>query len=723
MDASGSLPVYSAKDKDRKMSDEAQQFRIAEIEVAKSMSDEAIVGVFRFENPARTRQSPTLLVLADIHSTLYAYERLLDVINAAAEQARLLVSQVDQDPLARFEKLIERLNEAVAKFIREEATPLQWGRINIYVMELSEGHLCFAGTGKLMNIFLQKQADGGFKQFDLLGSLEQPPQPDPEKPFSSIVCGDIGVGDVLIAGTQNLERLRGDLRLSDRLSTLPPVTAAMEIKQDIEKRSIPDDFVAVIVASHEVKPSNAQLPLRLDEQEEAKETPTSSIAKLRETEAEATQHLAPVLSPVDRLQDTGEKLKDLGSKAKDMLGSLLQSLKRGGRQTAMNDPVSVASLRGLNAGYKTRLTGKHKLMIAGGLALVAVIVGATLWFNHNKKVAAEIAAWNATYDSAVDNRNRAESDLVYGNELRARTEIEQSEKILSGLPAVEADRQAKVAKLTQELKDLRERLKKVVKLENVTELYAAGAGAAPGSLAGPLLVKDTVYAVDQAANEILKIDLTTRETKRIALPAAAGQIVAANEGKDNILFTTSEGRLIALNKSTDLAKAMPWQHAKSSSTQDTILYANKLYRLDPQDNQIWRATNSGGGFGGETAYIKAADVSIAGAVSLAIDSNVYVLKNDGQLLQFLSGGQVSFGLTAVDPPLRAAASLWTSADSPLLIVADPADKRVLVYEKNGSLKAQYVSSQFREPRDVASDDAGKRIIAIDGNRLLLIPLP
>jgi len=131
-----------------------------------------------------------------------------------------------------------------------------------------------------------------------LGSLEQPVQSDPEKLFASIVCGDIGIGDVLIAGTQNLERLRGDLRLADRLSTLPPVTAAMEIQQDLEKRNIPDDFVAVIVASYEVKPSNAQLPLRLEE-DAPKETPTSSITRLRETEAEATQHLSPVISPVE----------------------------------------------------------------------------------------------------------------------------------------------------------------------------------------------------------------------------------------------------------------------------------------------------------------------------------------------------------------------------------------------------------------------------------------
>jgi hypothetical protein len=237
------------------------------------------------------------------------------------------------------------------------------------------------------------------------------------------------------------------------------------------------------------------------------------------------------------------------------------------------------------------------------------------------------------------------------------------------------------------------------------------------------LAKDTVYAVDQSSQEIIKLDLTTREIKRIQLPPVGGQIVAANEGNDSILFTTSEGKLVALNKSTDLAKAMAWQHSNDSLTQDVALYANRLYRLDPQNNQIWRASNTGGAFGGETTYIKAADVSITGAVSLAIDSNVYVLKNDGQLLQFLSGGQVSFGLASIDPPLRAASALWTSTDSQFLIITDPADKRLLIYEKNGSLKAQYVSSQFLELRDVVSDDSGKRIIAIDGNRLLLVPLP
>lgn len=705
------------------MADETQQFRIAEIEVAKSLSDETIVGIFRFENPGRPRLGPTLLVVADIHSTLYAYERLLDVINSTAEQTRHLVSQVDQDPLGRFEKLVQRLNESVAAFVRDETTPIQWSRINIFALEMSEGHLCFTGIGRLMNTFLQKQPNGEFRPFDLLGSLEQPEQIDPEKPFSSIICGGIGVGDILIAGTSNLDRLRNELRINERLTSLPPVTAAMEIRQDLEKRGVPDDFVAVVVASCEIKPTSSQLPLNLEvEEEETADTPTASIEKLREAEAEANQHLSPVVSPVNRLQDTGNQLKTAAAKIGGNLLGMVKKVRIGGRKEQINDPVALASLRSMNAGYRAGLSKKHKTIGIVVLVIAIAAVSGLIWWDHSKKVAAEIAAWNTTFDSAMDNRNRAESDLVYGNELRARSEIEQAEKIANGIQSPLADRQTKLQKLTQDLKDLRERLKKVAKVEDVAELYSA-ANSATGSLGGILLTKDYAYTVDNASGEIIRVALTTRETKRIPLPAGAGTVVAADEGKDSILFSTSEGKLLALSKTTDLVKPMAWSHVKSSSTQDAVLYGGKMYSLDPSGNQIWRYTNSGGSFGGESEYIKAADVSISGAVSMSIDSNVYVLKNDGTLLQFLSGAQVSFSLSNIDPPLRAASSLWAVSDSNIFVITDPAEKRILVYEKNGSLKAQLTSSQFHDLRDATVDEASKRIVAIDGNRLISVPLP
>lgn len=705
------------------MSDSVQQFRIAEIEVAKSLTDEKIIGIFRFEATGRAKQGPTLLLLADVQSSLYAYERLLDVLNATAEQARYLVSQVDQDPLGRFEKLVQRMNEAVAAFVGEEAVPVNWNRINIFLLELSEGHMCFTGTGRLMNIFLQKQEDGSFRAFDLFGSLEQPRTVDPAKPFATVICGDIKPGDVLIAGSTNLERLRSELRMKERLTTLPPVTAALEIRQDLERRGIPDDFVAVIIASLELKTPTAELPPTPEELRDAeKDKSTLSVEKLRKQEAETTHRLSPA-TPIEEMKNTSS-IVSRGTDALKKTGSFaLTVLKTLTSRARMRDPMSLASLRGMNAGYGTVFTKKRKtaLLAAGGI-LILVIAG-SLWWRQAKKTAAETATWNAAFDNATDQRNRAESDLVYGNEARAREEIANAEKLAESLPSDNPDRDVKMKKLSQDLKDLKERLKKIVKTENVMELVALAAAANPGSLTAPVLVKDTVYAVDQSTNNILKISVLTKETKRIPLPTGAGTMVAANEGKDNILFATDDGKLYALNKSSDLVKPMSWSHVKSSSTRDVVLYNSRLYSLDPGKNQIWLSQQDGGSFGSERAWIKASSATIDAGVAIAIDANVFVLKSDGTIIEFLTGGQVSFGLYPIDPPLRAASNMWTDVDSTNLYITDPADKRVLVYDKSGTLKAQFTSSQFKELRDISVDETNKRMVVTDGNRLLLVPLP
>ena len=707
------------------MSDEKQQFRIAELEVAKSLSDDTIVGIFRFDNPSRPKVGPTLLVIADIKSTLYAYERLLDALNAAAERTRHLVSQVDQDPLARFEKLVQQLNETAAGFVDEEAAPLQWQRINIYIIELSEGHMCFTGTGRLMNTFLQKQADGGFKAFDIFGSLEQPAHTDPQKPFASIICGDIRPGDMLIAGSSNLDRLRGELRIAERMTAMPPVTAAMELKHDLERRGIPDDFVAAIIACYENKPQEPQLTLELKKDDvPEKDVSTGSIQRLQEAEDDAEQNLAPVLTPLDGLKGGKELVQKLIRLLQSGSKKTISAIQHLAKKREPADPVAMASLRSMNAGYRSALTRKHKLMIAAvGLALAGSVVG-YFWWQHSKRVAAEIAAWNTTYETAIDNRNRAESDLVYGNELRARSEIDQAEKIVTSLTADtnNADRKAKLEKVTQELQGLKEKLKKIVKATNVSELYSLPEGTPSGSLSGLILVKDTAYIADKAGNNILKISLADKSIKPVSLPAGNEPIVSANEGQDSIYFATSDGKLYGLSKTTDLLKTLNWSTTKTP-IQDTFLYANRIYSLDAGGNQIWRYNAVGGGFSGEASYIKASDVSLNGAVSLAIDSNVYVMKNDGQLMQFLSGGQVSFGLPTIDPPLRAASSLWTETDSSLLVITDSAEKRILIFDKSGTLKAQVTSPEFHELRDLSIDEAGKRILVVDGNRLLVVPLP
>ncbi|MBU1032758.1 MAG: hypothetical protein ABII13_02630 [Patescibacteria group bacterium] len=691
-----------------------QQFKIAEIEVAKSPTDEKILGIFRFEGTTQKKKGTKILILAELHSTLYAYERLLDVINETVDQTRLLIIDVEQDPVARFEKLIQRLNEAVQKFLQGEPTPISWNRVNIFILELSQNHVCLTGRGRLMNVFLQKQEDGGYRTFDLFGSLEQPVDVDPKKPFASLICGDIKEGDVLIAGSTNLERLRNELRIKERLTSMPPVSAALEIKQDLDKRGIPDDFIAAVVACCELEKPSIIPP---EEENEPVENSTNSINRLRKTEQEAEQRLSPTLSPATPSGDKTEKAMHIVS---GVLGYAFQAIKRL-TKFKYQDVAQLSSLRGMSAGHGSMFNKKRKrtLMIVGAtLIIIIAVVG--IW-KRNQRLAVEASAWTATYEQASDSRNKAESDLVYGNDIRAKKEIDEAVGLLAGLDLNKEENKDKVDGLNNELNKLRERLQKISAVDPVNVLTALD-GVSAGTMAAPVLIGNTAYVVDNSTRTILKTDLESKDVKKIALPEDAEQVVAGSAGNNSVIFITASSKMFALNKLNDTVSAISYQ-SQTETTNDLVVYANRAYALDGSNGQVWRAEGSGSGFGTAQGYIKASDVSLTGSVGMAIDGSVYVIKPDGNVTRFLSGGQEGFNLTDIDPPLRAASAIWTEANIDRIVITDPADKRILIFNKDGSLRAQLTSDQFSGPRDVASDEEGKNLLVVDGTRLILIPMP
>lgn len=694
------------------------QFRIAEIDVRTQQTDEKIVGMFRYEHTGAIKHGPVLFIIAEIHSTLYVYERLLDVINATAEQARYLVAGVGQDPVGRFEKLVQRLNEAVAEFSSQEASPVAWNRVNIYVLELSDGHLCFTGVGEFMNLFLQKQADGSFRAFDMLGSMERPDTIDPHKPFASLVCGDIHADDVLCIGTSNLNRIRAELRFKERMITLPPVTAALEITQDLEKRHVPDHFFATIIRCLKTKapaspPSVSAISV---------EKSTSSIEKLRGHEEEAAKQLAPILSPVEDLKHAAitQWLTRILRRCQTLFITLWKRIPK--KSERVRHTLPLASLRSLYAGRGSFFPHQRKSIVISGAVLLVIIGSGVLW-RVIKNRTAERALWTATFERAVDARNRAESDTVYGNDARAQAHLVNAEQILAGLPKNIPDRRGRAEQLLRELSEVKERLRKNIKLEQSSELVALETTAPEGSLVAPILSKDRAYVIDNHSHAVLRVKLESKEMKRIELPQTAGRIVSAAEGKDVILLANTTGNIFGVKKADDTIQALPWTHTKSSSTIAIVLYASKLYSLDPQHAQVWRYLNTGNGFSGQKAYIKNTTMPISDAVSFAIDSNVYILKQNGQLVRLLSGSQETFALRQVDPPLRSASSIWAGAESAHIVISDPYNKRVLVFDKTGALKAQLISSHFSSPRGAIVDEKNKRILVLDGNRLLLAPMP
>jgi hypothetical protein len=687
-------------------------FRITDIEVANSQLDEKIVGIFRFESTGQKKRGPVLLVLAEINGTGYVYDQLIDVVNNEAEQSRNFAIE-DSNPVTRFEKIVQSLNNAVAGFVEREPTPINWTRINMFVIELSEGHLCLTGVGQLMNMFLQKQADDTYKTFDLFGSLEQPVDIDPKKLFASIICGDVKIGDILIAGSRNLERLRNELRMKERLTTLPPVTASLEIKQDLERQSIPDDFVATVVACMAAdQPKPAPPP-----PEPPQGRSTASVEQLRDTEASTTRNLGPTIAPRNADTTKGEPRAPFVGGPLGMLANVRRLFSR----ENVRDIATKTSLRGMNAGFGTFLTKKRKSLIICAVALVVVIFIIGALIKHSRTVAAETATWNSTFDQAQTLVDRAQGESVYSED-KARQSLADADAILNKLATSTAARKQSVDKIEKDLKDLRVKLQRIVAVAQPTQLFALSPSAAEDSLVAPVLFKGSLVTINKPSKSAEIIDLTSHAVKEVKLPDSA-DVTSAAAGTDSVILGLSDGKLLALDIAKGETQPLTIGGGKAKSMTDIIKYANRLYRLDAASGQIWRYPSASGGFGNETAYLQAISTSLNDAVSLAIDSNVYVLKSNGQVVRYYSGGQDGFSLSPIDPPLQNGNAIWAVMDGSYIAIADATGKRVLIFTKEGKLVAQYTSPVFKGPRRVTADEKTKKLYVVDGNAVYELPLP
>jgi len=435
--------------------------RIAEIEVNASPNDERIVGIFRYESDQNGKRGPLVILLAEIISTLYVYEQLLDVVNDAIERLRSLTSAVDADPMGRFEKLVQGVNEAASTFLAAEPSAIAWNRVNLFLLEIDEEHLCLAGVGHLCNLFVQRQPNDTTRAFDLFGSLEQPAEVNPHKIFSALIFGEMKAGDVLFAGTQNFERLRQELAILPRLKSLPPVTAALEIQQSLEELHIPDDFGAVIVAQVDlpeppIKPAVAS-------HTSVRESPEmSSVEKMyaeeKTTEAVLNSTMTPLSSSRTAPHGT---LREYVTEWKSRLKRLPSAIREAcTRKPSTHDPVTMTGLRTMHAGHGASLTGTHKRMIFAAVMVLLLCVSGTAWYHRSQRIQAEQTAWQSAYDQAFDKKNRAEAGIVYGDDDRSLRLVQEAEALLGRLDQNTPARLEASKTLAIALKDTRAKLRK-----------------------------------------------------------------------------------------------------------------------------------------------------------------------------------------------------------------------------------------------------------------------
>ncbi len=180
----------------------------------------------------------------------------------------------------------------------------------------------------------------------------------------------------------------------------------------------------------------------------------------------------------------------------------------------------------------------------------------------------------------------------------------------------------------------------------------------------------------------------------------AERVVSASyfEDRGNIVMLTAGGKVMEYTDGNS-------QFADNSdgswvAGSDVATYSSKIYVLDPEGNQIWKYQRGTSAYGSGIAYLPE-EVSVADGVSMAIDGNIWVLNEDGSITKIFGGDEVEFFVN--DAPLVSvdgAVQIYTELEISQLYLLDPANDRILIYNKSSrtedlTYSQQYVFSNLR----------------------------
>jgi DNA-binding beta-propeller fold protein YncE len=223
----------------------------------------------------------------------------------------------------------------------------------------------------------------------------------------------------------------------------------------------------------------------------------------------------------------------------------------------------------------------------------------------------------------------------------------------------------------------------------------------------------TIYAGD-TENGVATVAREDSDTGSpvAAVKASPGTALIAKESNQLFLYNPIEDTLTNLEIDNAGVNITPIAAA---------VFGSRVYVLDPTNNQIYRFDELDDGYSGATPWV-ADDVNLESAVSLAIDADVYILKQNGSVLKMAGGFKEDFALDTVEPAIESAEKIYTDENSDFLYILDRANQRVVVFNKEGAVVNQYTSPSFTDVRDMAIDEDDSELFLLNGNEVFRIEL-
>ncbi len=698
-----------------------------------------LFGIVEINTPSRENSQLISQIIGNLEEAYYSQAENEDLDFTACLENSL--KEVNQ----RFNEMIRNRQITLVGNLNEQTIK---EKINLGIGVLKENQLFLSYLNNI-NIYLIHKTKQDYKIIDIKKVAQEGNSAEATQAtnlFANIISGELNPPDFLILANGSFLNYITTERVQKIVTSLPIHKAAEYFKNSLLQYE-GYNFASIIIKN---SPSQA---------EEAKEPASlTSITELNFTESTTEKLLAPSIlniiknflakiytllkrsSTVKKINNKTEKAssestetvsvpQDKEPKASvttvSAFDNYFRSVKRGlksiGQKFSNSQLIeNLKTFLRIKSAYLGHLLRKipnfSKFLLLFASILIILFVFSVTYFKQKQGQTISQKEYQELITQIQEKKNQSESDLIYGDETKARTSIGEAQVLLASLP-IDSKREKEVHdSLNQELMTVVAKLRKITIIND--PLLVADLSAQQDNnidIQNIVLQNNNIFAFDSINNNSYTINIESRNIqKNLTNLNDIGKIVKARKIADKILLYHDKNGFVEYNDN----KYSPFSVAlnPNASIADFADYNSRLYVLDIGNNQIIRQPQTDNGYGPGINWFKTAQ-DIKDIIALSIDTNIWLLDKKGAVLKFTKGILQAFELKNVEPILEAPTKLFTNDQTNFIYILEPKNKRIVVIDKSGDLIIQYYSDTFSNPQDFAVLESEKKIFISSDNKI------
>ncbi|MFH1191917.1 MAG: hypothetical protein V1655_00400 [bacterium] len=720
---------------------------------------------------------PELFALIEIKKIngieIVSIYKLLDAIEwKIISRVQKIYNSINERKSFQTDNLSEHLLELILKSLNgeikdilEEKFFISLSDINIFIGVLEpfvskhdeKYYFHFAVFNNIKNILIYKQGDK-YKLMDIIeeNKKNNEENTDNKKLFGNIMSGELDNDSYIIVANQKVI----DYVAPDKLKQL---VISMDIKEAAK-------YLKRILAEIDPIEENLSFSVMLiylkDEEESKVFKPENSIKNLMSTEKDTEKFLTPSILPdfkaifINFSAATNNAFKFIGKKIINFKNSFLKikkSVENKEKKEKIKSRIkSLYALKHNKISYgikkiflfilkytkkffkfaqrvlleflfifvfalrkiKKLSIKKIALIIIFAIVIFAFFKGTSL-LNKEKTEEENKIIYNKSLDELEQKFVSLDANLIYNNYDKSSEILKEIKDIMRNTLAADIpEYKEKYNEVEKKVTDYNKKINKINETENPTEVKNT-----LSEISNIAITKNKLALISSSLNKIEMIDIknnTSDEWDMTEKNILSNLKYFSSNGDDKISAYREEK-----NKPYELdlknKKIIPLTKSFFNGTiTDIKSYAGSIYAIDTKNNQIYSYKYENG-----QKWIKDANISLENAINLVIDGNIFILKNNGEILKYFKGKKENFSLQDIEPKLTSPTKFFTNSDIKYLYILEPLNKRILVFEKECNdakcqLIAQYTSKSFTNIRDFSINEARKTMYILNDNNVYKI---